>query len=220
MRSHWYPTKDPLAIFSIPILHHTAATMSTNSIWLETFAYTPRTIQAATNDPDASTNSSDALQHNVQSSASPADAHPPANVNQAQSSQEVARVPTPRLHGAGEPAGSQRESPMVSPPNLLDFSSLLLLLHASPFTSFAFFASTCLPRPREHDYFAPCASRQLFGSPPHSGTLCMHFVCTLANILLAAPASRRTHRWRRQHSDGYWASVGWTANQCIAHRHH
>lgn len=162
MRSHWYPTKDPLATFSTPILHHTAATMSTNSIWLETFASTPRTIQAATNDPDPS---SDALQHNVQGSSSPPDAHPPDNVNQAQSSQEVARVPSPRLHGARESAGSQRESSMSSPDNLnlLDFFSSLPLLHASPSTSIASFALLFLHGPREHDDFTPCPSRQPFG---------------------------------------------------------
>lgn len=105
--------------------------MSTHSIWLETFASTPRTIQAATNDPDPS---SDALQHNVQSSASPP-SHPDNNNNPSQSSQAADRTSTPRLHGAGESAGSQRESPMSSPSNLLDSrvtsssSSLRVFLH-------------------------------------------------------------------------------------------
>lgn len=104
MHSHWSPTKDPRE-HSIPIFHHTSANMSTNAIWLETFAYAPRYGLTDTNDPDLA---SDALQ---QGSSSPPDAHPPENVNHAQSRQEVVRMPSPRLRGeARESAGSQGKS--------------------------------------------------------------------------------------------------------------
>lgn len=79
-------------------------------IELETFASAPRPHQTYTDDPDAYINRSDGPNHNMGPRSPPPDAHPAANVNHSQSSQEVVRMPSPRLHGeVGIPAGNNRE---------------------------------------------------------------------------------------------------------------
>lgn len=129
MHSHWYPIQDPLADFT-PILRHTAANMSNDAISLETF----RPATTATKDPDTS----HFLRALHQGSRSPPDAHPPDNVNHAQSSQEVVRMPSPRLHGAEGAAGSQRKSIsfMLSLVRVVFISSWCLFRLRFPFLSF------------------------------------------------------------------------------------
>lgn len=135
MHSHRIQTSPlPTTAASTSSTTQQQSTMSA-PIELETLASSPRPNQAYTNDPDASTNRSDALQHNVQGSSSPPDAHPPANVNHLQSSQEVDRAPSPSLHGAArESAGSQRKSHYRRLPSV-DFHLFFFCLHASPSTS-------------------------------------------------------------------------------------
>lgn len=130
MHSHWSPTKDPRE-HSIPFFHHTSANMSTNAIWLETFASAPRYGPTDTNEPDLA---SDAPQ---QGSSSPPDAHPPENINHAQSSQEVVRMPSPRLRGeARESAGSQGKSINLFP---VGFTPVFCPSYTLSPISFAFF---------------------------------------------------------------------------------
>lgn len=74
---------------------------TTQAIQLETFASTARPIQATTDGSDIPF--PDALH---QGSRTPPDAHPTDQVNRAQSSQEVVRMPSPCLHGEEGPAGS------------------------------------------------------------------------------------------------------------------
>lgn len=140
MHSHCEPTKDPRGNFTA-IFHHTTANMS---IPLENL----RPVTTVTDDPDTTT-LPDALH---QGSRAPPDAHPPEQVNQAQSSQEVVRMPSPSLHGEEGPAGSQRKSISFMPSLVhVDLLASWSFLHAvdlpfsSPFLVIVVKLPSCIP---------------------------------------------------------------------------